>query len=117
MTDFKKKIKEQKRKDRERAGKKRKSVTGDRLPRIDAPSLRSRGKSKDSTGAIMKGIGKLFASSDPYSSYEPGDWGSDLDLGAFADADWVLKKGGRIKKAGKRKRAALRGQRSELRGS
>ncbi len=115
MTDFKKKIKEQKRKDRERAGKKRKSVTGDRLPRIDAPSLRSRGKSKDSTGAIMKGIGKLFAS-DP----DPGISGAYDMPGVYDFTDNIVggwKKGGRIKKAGKRKRAALRGQRSELRGS
>jgi hypothetical protein len=116
MVDFKKKVKEQKRKDRERAGKKRKSVTGDRLPRIDAPSLRSRGKSKDSTGAIMKGIGNLFASSDP----DPGISGA-YDMPGVYDFDtnqvggW--KNGGRIKKGGKRKRAALRGQRSELRGS
>ena len=116
MVDFKKKIKEQKRQDRERAGKKRKSVTGDRLPRIDAPSLGSRRQSEDSTGAIMKGIGKLFASSDP----DPGISGAYDMPGVYDFTDNIYggwKKGGRIKKAGKRKRAALRGQRSELRGS
>jgi len=115
MTDFKKKIKEQQRKDRERAGKKRKSVTGDRLPKIDAPSLRSRGKSKDSTGAMMKSIGKLFT-----SDTDPGISGA-YDMPGVYDFDTNLvggwKKGGRIKKSDKRKRAALRGQRSELRGS
>ena len=115
MTDFKEKIKERKRKDRERAGKKRKSVTGDRLPKIDAPSLRSRGKSEDSTGAMMKGIGKLFAS-DP----DPGISGAYDMPGVYDFTDNIVggwKKGGRIKKSDKRKRAALRGQRSELRGS
>ena len=60
MVDFKKKIKEQKRKDRERAGKKRKSVSGDRVSKMDAPSIGNRKKNQDSTGAIMKGVADLF---------------------------------------------------------
>jgi hypothetical protein len=145
MVDFKSKIKSQKSKDRERAGKKRKSVSGDRLsapPKAKLPSAR---QSSDNSAAILKSAVNLFKGSakgdDPYSGYEPGDWGGDTDLGDFESASWFgetgnfggggsftsgfegagmsggFKKGGRLKNAGKRKRAALRGQRSELRGS
>ncbi len=144
MVDFKAKIKSQKSKDRERAGKKRKSVSGDRVSAAPKASLPSAKKSADNSAAILKSAVNLFKGSakgdDPYSDYEPGDWGSDTDLGAFESASWFgetgnfgggggyipvndmstfmsFKKGGRLKKAGKRKRAALRGQRSELRGS
>ena len=116
MVDFKSKIKSQKAKDRKRAGKRSKPVSGDRLsapPKAKLPSAR---QSSDNSAAILKSATNLFKNNDPYSDYEPGDWGSDTDLGDFADADWVLKKGGRLKNAGK-KRVALRGQRSELRGS
>ena len=117
MVDFKAKIKAQKSKDRKRAGKRSKPVSGDRMPSAPRASLPSAKKSANNSAAIMKSVASLFKNNDPYSNYEPGDWGSDTDLGDFADADWVLKKGGRLKNAGKRKRAALRGQRSELRGS
>ena len=116
MVDFKSKIKSQKAKDRERAGKKRKTVSGDRLSAAPKAKLPSARQSSDNSAAILKSAANLFKNNDPYSDYEPGDWGSDTDLGDFADADWVLKKGGRLKNAGK-KRVALRGQRSELRGS
>ena len=141
MVDFKAKIKAQKSKDRKRAGKKTKSVTAPRTPsaaKAPIPSVRQR---KDNSAAIMKSATNLFKNNNPYSDYEPGDWGSDTDLGDFEDASWFgetgnfggggsftsgfegfddsggFKKGGRLKKTGKRKRAALRGQRSELRGS
>jgi hypothetical protein len=131
MVDFKSKIKAQKAKDRERAGKKRKSVSGDRTPSAAKASIPSARKSADNSAAIMKSVASLFKDNDSYSSYEPGDWGGAKDLGDFESASWFgdsggfdydltnigLKKGGRLKKAGKRKRAALRGQRSELRGS
>ena len=140
MVDFKSKIKSQKAKDRERAGKKRKSVSGDRTPSAAKAKLPSARKSANNSAAIMKGVTDLFKNNDPYSDYEPGDWGGAKDLGDFESASWFgetgnfgggggyipvndmstfmsFKKGGRIKKAGKRKRAALRGQRSELRGS
>ena len=145
MVDFKAKIKAQKSKDRKRAGKRSKSVSGDRTPSAPRASLPSAKKRADNSAAILKSAVNLFKGSakgdDPYSDYEPGDWGSDTDLGDFESASWFgetgnfggggsftsgfegagmsggFKKGGRLKKAGKRKRAALRGQRSELRGS
>ena len=131
MVDFKSKIKAQKAKDRKRAGKRSKSVSGDKLPSPPRASLPSARKRANNSAAIMKSVASLFKDNDSYSSYEPGDWGSDTDLGNFEDASWFgdsggfdydltnigLKKGGRLKNAGKRKRAALRGQRSELRGS
>ena len=116
MVDFKSKIKSQKAKDRERAGKRSKTVSGDRVSAAPKAKLPSARQSSDNSAAILKSATNLFKNNDPYSDYEPGDWGSDTDLGDFADADWVLKKGGRLKNAGK-KRVALRGQRSELRGS
>tara|TARA_R110000851_G_scaffold43961_1_gene108358 strand:+ start:200 stop:610 length:411 start_codon:yes stop_codon:yes gene_type:complete len=109
------------------------TVKGDELNPMSTRPLPK--GAKDKTGKVMKSVADLFKSSkkggkDAYSDYEPGDWGSDslLELGAFADADWVLKKGGSVKKGVKKgmkkstkksikKRAALRGQRSELRGS
>ena len=140
MVDFKSKIKAQKAKDRKRAGKRSKSVSGDRTPSAPRASLPSARKSANNSAAILKSVASLFKDNDSYSSYEPGDWGGDTDLGDFESASWFgetddfgggggyipvddystfmsFKKGGRIKKAGKRKRAALRGQRSELRGS
>ena len=144
MVDFKSKIKAQKAKDRKRAGKRSKSVSGDRMPSAPRASLPSARKSANNSDAILKSAVNLFKGSakdnDSYSSYEPGDWGSDTDLGDFESASWFgetddfgggggyipvndmstfmsFKKGGRLKNAGKRKRAALRGQRSELRGS
>ena len=116
MVNFAKKIIDEKTKAKDRANKTRRTAKGDRNPgRMKDPPSPSRKKSTKSSSAL-KGLGDLFKNNDPYSGYEPGDWGSDTDLGAFADADWVLKKGGRLKNAGK-KRVALRGQRSELRGS
>ena len=117
MVDFKSKIKAQKAKDRKRAGKRSKPVSGDRLPSPPRASLPSARKSANNSAAIMKSVASLFKDNDSYSSYEPGDWGGAEDLGDFANATWDLKKGGRLKNAGKRKRVALRGQRSELRGS
>ena len=117
MVDFKKKIKEQKRKDRERAGKKRKSVSGDRVSKIDAPSIGNRKKNQDSTDAIMKGVADLFKgdglSYQEDYTIDPNTFQASIDDVFFEG----FKKGGRLKKAGKRKRAALRGQRSELRGA
>ena len=117
MVDFKSKIKAQKSKDRKRAGKRSKPVSGDRMPSAPRASLPSAKKSANNSAAIMKSVASLFKDNDSYSSYEPGDWGGAEDLGDFANATWDLKKGGRLKNAGKRKRVALRGQRSELRGS
>lgn len=63
----------------------------------------------------MKGIGNLFASSDP----DPGISGA-YDMPGVYDFDTNQVGGWKtvvVLKGGKRKRAALRGQRSELRGS
>ena len=117
MVDFASKIKAQKAKDRERAKKKRQSVRGDRPGRPDKAQIPRRRKRKDSSDALMKGITDLFKedfTSDPglAGAYDmPGVY--DFDTNPMSG----YKKGGRLKKAGKRKRAAIRGQRSELRGS
>ena len=138
MVDFKAKIKAQKAKDRERAGKKRKSVSGDKTPLAPRASLPSARKSANNSAAIMKSVASLFKDKDidiPTGSevqeledYVSG-YGNPIGAGP-ADVSFgplyegagysVFKKGGRLKKAKKkapRKRAALRGQRSELRGS
>ena len=115
MVDFAAKIKAQKAKDKKRAGKRSRPVEGDRMPRMQKAPIPSAKKRKDSTAAIMKGITSLFKGTP-----DPGISGA-YDMPGVYDFDtnqvggW--KNGGRIKKGGKRKRAALRGQRSELRGS
>jgi len=126
MVDFKAKIKAQKSKDRKRAGKRSKSVSGDRLPSPPRASLPSAKKSANNSAAIMKSVASLFKDKDKdeiildIGNEDPGIAGVydmpgvyDFDLNPMSG----YKKGGRLKKAGKRKRAALRGQRSELRGS
>ena len=126
MVDFKSKIKAQKSKDRKRAGKRSKPVSGDRLsspPKAKLPSAR---KSANNSAAILKSVASLFKDKDKdeiildIGNEDPGIAGVydmpgvyDFDLNPMSG----YKKGGRLKKAGKRKRAALRGQRSELRGS
>ena len=137
MVDFKSKIKAQKSKDRKRAGKRSKPVSGDRLsspPRASLPSAR---KKANNSAAIMKSVASLFKDKDKDIDIPTGSEVQELEdyvsgygnpIGAGpADVSFgplyegagysVFKKGGRLKKAGKRKRAALRGQRSELRGS
>ena len=133
MVDFKSKIKAQKAKDRERAGKKRKSVSGDRTPSAAKASIPSARKSADNSAAIMKGVTDLFKDKDIPTGSEVQEledyvsgYGNPIGAGP-ADVSFgplyegagysVFKKGGRLKNADKRKRAALRGQRSELRGS
>ncbi len=118
MVDFKSKIKAQKAKDRKRAGKRSKPVSGDRMPSAPRASLPSAKKSANNSAAIMKSVASLFKDKDGLSYQEdytidPNTFEASID-NVFFD---VFKKGGRLKKAGKRKRAALRGQRSELRGS
>lgn len=117
MVDFKAKIKAQKAKDRERAGKKRKSVSGDRTPSAPRASLPSARKSADNSAAIMKSAANLFKgdglSYQEDYTIDPNTFQASIDDIFFEG----FKKGGRLKNAGKRKRAALRGQRSELRGS
>jgi len=133
MVDFKAKIKAQKSKDRERAGKKRKSVSGDRTPSAAKASIPSATQREDNSAALMKGVTDLFKDKDiGYDTYDdiisedafgnldsffPSGSGSFTSGFEGAGMFGGFKKGGRIKKAGKRKRAALRGQRSELRGS
>ena len=137
MVDFKSKIKAQKSKDRKRAGKRSKPVSGDRLsspPKAKLPSAR---KSANNSAAILKSVASLFKDKDKDIDIPTGSEVQELEdyvsgygnpIGAGpADVSFsplyegagysVFKKGGRLKKAGKRKRAALRGQRSELRGS
>lgn len=133
MVDFKSKIKAQKAKDRKRAGKRSKSVSGDRMPSAPRASLPSAKKSANNSAAIMKSVASLFKDKDIPTGSEVQEledyvsgYGNPIGAGP-ADVSFgplyegagysVFKKGGRLKNAGKRKRAALRGQRSELRGS
>tara|TARA_A100000172_G_scaffold74460_1_gene56553 strand:+ start:526 stop:873 length:348 start_codon:yes stop_codon:yes gene_type:complete len=115
MVDFAAKIQAQKAKDKKRAGKRSRPVTGDKMPRMQKAPIPSAKRRKDSTGAIMKGLTDLFKGTP-----DPGISGAYDMPGVYDFTDNIVggfKKGGRLKKAGKRKRAALRGQRSELRGS
>ena len=135
MVDFKKKIKEQNRKDRERAGKKIKPLREHKMPLKPKAFLPPVKKSKDNTAAIMKGVADLFKKDGPTGSEVQelddyvsgygnpiGDGPADVSFSPYHEGAGysVFKKGGRLKKTKKktvRKRAALRGQRSELRGS
>ena len=118
MVDFKSKIKAQKSKDRKRAGKRSKPVSGDRLSSPPKAKLPSAKKSANNSAAIMKSVASLFKDKDGLSYQEdytidPNTFEASIDDDFFEG----FKKGGRLKNDGKRKRAALRGQRSELRGS
>lgn len=118
MVDFKSKIKAQKAKDRKRAGKRSKTVSGDRVSAAPKAKLPSARQSSDNSAAILKSAASLFKDKDGLSYQEdytidPNTFEASID-DVFFD---MFKKGGRLKNAGKRKRAALRGQRSELRGS
>jgi len=126
MVDFKAKIKAQIAKDRKRAGKRSKPVSAPKIPSAPRASLPSSRKRANNSAAIMKSVASLFKDKDKdeiildIGNEDPGIAGVydmpgvyDFDLNPMSG----YKKGGRLKKAGKRKRAALRGQRSELRGS
>jgi len=117
MVDFKSKIKSQKSKNRERAGKKGKSVTAPRIPSAAKASIPSAIKREDNSAALMKSAANLFKgdglSYQEDYTIDPNTFQASIDDVFFEG----FKKGGRLKNAGKRKRAALRGQRSELRGS
>ena len=123
MVDFKSKIKAQKAKDRKRAGKRSKTVSGDRVSAAPKAKLPSAKQSADNSAAILKSVANLFKGSDKDAWMKDEiilDIG-DADPGVFGAYDMPgmmggYKKGGRLKNAGK-KRVALRGQRSELRGS
>lgn len=92
--------------------KRLKSARGDSLPSPRSPSRRQTKKSK--TPNIASLVKDLNLKSLFGYDQEPGDWGGDKDLGIeWTEAEWFLKKGGRIKK---KKRATKRGHRSELRG-
>ena len=131
MVDFKSKIKAQKSKNQERAGKKRKSVTAPKIPSAAKAPIPSAIKREDNSAALMKGVTDLFKDKDiGYDTYDDiisedafgnldsfsasGSFGGGIPVTDMSTLSWSFKKGGRIKKAGKRKRAALRGQRSEL---
>ena len=118
MVDFKSKIKAQKAKDRKRAGKKTKSVEVPRTPSAAKAPIPSAIQRKDNSAALTKGVTDLFKDKDGLSYQEdytidPNTFEASIDNVFFEG----FKKGGPLKNAGKRKRAALRGQRSELRGS
>ena len=108
-----------------------KGIGGDKPTKVTPPSKRktSYTPKKKSTGAIMKEVGNIFKKDGPTGSevqeledYISG-YGNPIGAGP-ANVSGVegagystFKKGGRIKKNKVKKRAALRGQRCELRGS
>jgi hypothetical protein len=116
MVDFKSKIKAQKAKDRKRAGKRSKTVSGDRVSAAPKAKLPSSKRSADNSAAILKSAANLFKgdglSYQEDYTIDPNTFQASIDDIFFEG----FKKGGRLKNAGK-KRVALRGQRSELRGS
>jgi hypothetical protein len=116
MVDFKSKIKAQKAKDRKRAGKRSKTVSGDRVSAAPKSKLPSSKRSADNSAAILKSAANLFKgdglSYQEDYTIDPNTFQASIDDIFFEG----FKKGGRLKNAGK-KRVALRGQRSELRGS
>ena len=133
MVDFKAKIKAQKSKDRKRADKKAKTPEKHRLPSVAKAPIPSAIQRKDNSAALTKGVTDLFKDKDIPTGSEVQEledyvsgYGNPIGAGP-ADVSFgplyegagysVFKKGGRLKNADKRKRAALRGQRSELRGS
>ena len=100
-----------------------KGIGGDKPTDVKPPSKRKTSKKK-STGAIMKEVGDLFEKGDDdlyaNSTATAEDYLTNWDGSGFEVGGGYYKKGGRLKKVKKkapRKRAALRGQRSELRGS
>lgn len=100
-----------------------KGIGGDKPTNVKSPSKRKTSKKK-STGAIMKEVGNIFKKGDDdlyaNSTATAEDYLTNWDGSGFEVGGGYYKKGGRLKKAKKkasRKRAALRGQRSELRGS
>ena len=120
MVDFKSKIKAQKAKDRKRAGKRSKTVSGDRVSAAPKAKLPSARQSSDNSAAILKSAANLFKKDDndlyANSTATAEDYLTNWDGSGFEVGGGYYKKGGRLKNAGK-KRVALRGQRSELRGS
>ena len=115
MINFAKKIIDQKEEDKDRANKNKNKTTakGDRTPpAMKAPPSPSRKKPTKSSSAL-KGLGNnLYANSTATAE----DYLTNWDGSGFEVGGGYYKKGGRLKNAGK-KRVALRGQRSELRGS
>ena len=107
---------------------------GDKGTKVSALPKDKKPKPKKSTASKIKKFTDIFEKDDDtsYDTYEDiiskDDFGTIDNFypsgsGSFTsgfegfDASGGFKKGGRLKNAGKRKRAALRGQRSELRGS
>jgi hypothetical protein len=122
MVDFKKKIEQQKLEDKKRAGKKRKSVTGDRPVKVKTPT-QPKATGKNPVAAAFQAVGNIFKKDDDYldlyanSIPTAKDFATNWGGSGFEVGGGHYKKGGRIKKTKVKKRAALRGQRSELRGS
>jgi len=111
-----------------------KGIGGD--PPTDVkPKVRKSQRKKESASSVIKEFADIFAKDGPTGSEVQsledyvsgygnpiGTGPADVSFGPYHEGAGysVFKKGGRLKKAKKkapRKRAALRGQRSELRGS
>ena len=104
-----------------------KGIRGDKPTKVK-PLSKPKTPKKKSTGAIMKQVGNIFAKDEPTGSevqsledYVSG-YGNPIGAGPAGVSPGgtgysTFKKGGRLKKTKVKKRAALRGQRSELRGS
>ena len=139
MVDYKKKIQEEKKKKKARASQKLQAARPDPKPSHSKMGTPKRSSSGNTLGALSKAAGKLLGKKKKSPVQEVLDrhkredeWGTE-GLGYMVGPDYIdvpydssswdqqalaesfqaqgFKKGGRIK------RAALRGKRSELRGS
>ena len=134
MVDYKKKIQEEKKKKKARASQKLQAARPDPKPSHSKMGTPKRSSSGNTLGALSKAAGKLLGKKKKSPVQEVLDrhkredeWGTE-GLGYMIDVPYEsspwdqqalaesfeaqgFKKGGRIK------RAALRGKRSELRGS
>tara|TARA_R100000988_G_scaffold27195_1_gene13154 strand:- start:130 stop:495 length:366 start_codon:yes stop_codon:yes gene_type:complete len=117
------KIEAQREKNKERAKRisNLKGVPGDKPKKTPTIPSRSKTKSKNSAAAALKAVGNLFKDNTDTAFVDPGaDFVDPGNLGAYdmpGQTYGGFKKGGRLKKTKVKKRAALRGQRCELRGS
>jgi hypothetical protein len=117
------KIAQQKKEDAETAERiaNLKGIAGDKPTKISTTRPRSKKKSKNSAAAALKSLGNIFKKDNTDTDFvDPGISGAYDMPGVYDFTDNIVggwKKGGRIKKSKIKKRAALRGQRSELRGS
>ena len=97
-----------------------KAVRGDPPTKVATPRS-PKATGKNPAAAALKAVGNLFKDNTDTAFVDPGaDFVDPGNLGAYdmpGQTYGGFKKGGRLKKTKVKKRAALRGQRCELRGS